>query len=85
MKGQRVGERAVRNSRRRMNDHSGWFVNHDQVFVFVDDRYGNVFRREYFRWTNCQLNFDFIVSPNFVRRLRQLASDENLSVINQPL
>jgi len=32
-----------------------------------------------------QFNFDFIVRANFVRRLRQLATDQNVSVVNQPL
>jgi len=32
-----------------------------------------------------QFNFDFIIGANFVRRLRQLATDENISVVNQSL
>jgi len=85
MKGQRVRECPVRDSRSRMYNQSGWFVDDDQIFVFVNYVDGNVFRSEHLRRMRRQFDFDFIVGANFVRRLRQSAADENIAVVNQPL
>jgi len=80
-----IRERAGRHAGRRMDHEPSRFVYHDERVVFVNNINRNILRYERLRRGRDQLNFDFIMFPNFVRRFRRLAVNEYVFILDQAL
>src|SRR4030095_2972468 len=85
MESDSVGERAGRSTGGRMYYKSGRFVYDEERFIFVDNIDRNVLGCKSRGHRQAELNFNFIVGAQFVRRLRGFAVDENIFILNQTL
>ena len=82
---ERVSECAGRRPSGRMDHQPCRFVYHDKRVVFVNNLKRNIFRNERVCGGRDQLDFDFVLFADFVRRLRRLAINEYVLILDQTL
>ena len=85
VKQQRIDQRARIMSRRRMHYHASGFIEHDHIFIFIDDIQRNVFRLRLQRNRPGQYDLKYISRFNFIIRLDQLASFTDAPFVQQNL
>jgi hypothetical protein len=68
-----------------MDHEPGRFVNHYQHVVFINNVERDILRREDIRGRRDKLYFDLISIAELVGRLRDLAVNKHVFILNQPL
>jgi hypothetical protein len=82
---ERVGQRARRCARRRMDHEPGRFIYDDQRLIFVNDFERNIFRCKDVRGRRYQVNFNLVMFAEFVGGFCDLAVYQYVFVLDQPL
>src|SRR5262245_21999771 len=68
-----------------MNNDSSRLIDDNQSIIFKDNVERQRFRNEFNGWWLRQVNFDFIICPQFVTRFHSPVIDQYISVFNSAL